>query len=61
MWRVPSLVGVSGRSQWFHTSVSTDLAGLFQASRLLMEPGHAFGTTLNAAEKASLLMWLEQL
>jgi mono/diheme cytochrome c family protein len=61
MWRVPSLVGVSGRSQWFHTGVSTDLAGLFQASRLLMEPGHAFGTTLNAAEKASLLMWLEQL
>ena len=61
MWRVPTLVGVSGRSQWFHTGVSTDLAGLFQASRLLVEPGHAFGTTLSAAEKASLLMWLEQL
>ena len=61
MWRVPTLVGVSGRSQWFHTGVSTDLAGLFQASRLLVEPGHAFGTTLNATEKASLLLWLEQL
>lgn len=61
MWRVPTLVGVSDRSQWFHTAVSGELADLFQASRLLVEPGHAFGTTLTATEKDSLVSWLEQL
>lgn len=60
MWRVPTLVGVSGRSQWFHAGVQGTLLDVFSQSRLEWEPGHTFGLNLNDAEKVALLAWLGQ-
>lgn len=60
MWRVPTLVGVSGRSQWFHTGVRGALPDIFSEARLSQEPGHAFGVDLSDAEKVALVSWLLQ-
>jgi mono/diheme cytochrome c family protein len=61
MWRVPTLVGVSGRSQWFHTGVQGNLSDVFSQSRLQQHPGHVFGTRLSAEDRDALLVWLRQL
>ncbi|MFT6397601.1 MAG: mono/diheme cytochrome c family protein [Bradymonadia bacterium] len=57
-WRVPSLWGVSTRSQLLHTASVSSVEQLLDPARLAATPGHVFGTHLNAEERAALVVFV---
>ncbi len=59
-WRVPSLRGVSQRSQFLHTANFRSLSAMFAPDR---DPGigHTFGLRLNDDDRRALLRFLESL
>ena len=58
-WRVPSLRGVGTRGQLFSAGDVPDLQTLLDPDRDM--PGHRFGLTLDPADRAALLAFLEAL
>jgi mono/diheme cytochrome c family protein len=60
-WRVPSLWGVSTRTQLLHTASVSSISELLDPIRLESTPGHAFGTTLDSNERAALVRFVETL
>ncbi|HJL14693.1 MAG TPA: c-type cytochrome [Sandaracinaceae bacterium LLY-WYZ-13_1] len=54
-YRVPSLWGVAGRTQLLHDGRVDSLEALLDPARLDTVPGHAWGTSLDADERAALI------
>lgn len=53
-WRVPTLWGVSTRSQLLHTASVSSVEDLLDPARLENTPGHVFGTNLSSEDRAAL-------
>lgn len=60
-WRVPSLWGVSTRTQLLHTASVGSVGELLTPERLAETPGHPFGTTLGDADRQALVRFVETL
>lgn len=60
-YRVPSLFRASDRRRLLHLDGVASLEELLDPARLEATPGHAYGTELDAADRADLIAFLETL